>query len=75
MTNNELNEFIGNYIENNKTNSAIMLSAPWGTGKSYYIQNELIPFLELKEEKKIKVIVVSLYGLKDVNEISRSIFF
>ncbi len=75
MTNSELNEFIENYVENNKTNSAIMLSAPWGTGKSYYIQNELIPFLESKEGKKIKCIVVSLYGLKDVNEISKSIFF
>ena len=75
MTNSELNEFIGNYIENNKTNSAIMLSAPWGTGKSYYIQKELIPFLESKEGKKIKCIVVSLYGLKDVDEISKIIFF
>lgn len=75
MTNSELNEFIVNYIENNKTNSAIMLSAPWGTGKTYYIQNELIPFLESREGKKIKCIVVSLYGLKNVNEISKSIFF
>lgn len=71
MANSELNEFIENYIENNKTNSAIMLSAPWGTGKSYYIQNELIPFLK---SKKIKCIVVSLYGLKDIDEISKSIF-
>lgn len=71
MTNSELNEFIENFIENNKTKSAIMLSEPWGTGKSYYIQNELIPYLK---SKKIKCIVVSLYGLKDIDEISKSIF-
>ncbi len=72
MTIEELNEFVLHYIEKDKTQSAIMLSAPWGTGKSYYINNSLIPFLEQKESRKC--IVVSLYGLKDIKEISKSIF-
>ncbi len=72
MTTNELNDFIKHYIEKNKTRSAIMLSAPWGTGKSYYIQNSLIPFLA--KDNFRKCIVVSLYGLNDIKDISKSIF-
>ena len=29
-----------------------MLTAPWGTGKSYYIQNELIPFLDNYQDQE-----------------------
>lgn len=67
----DLNEFIKHYVEKNKTKSAIMLTAPWGTGKSYYIQNNLLPFLE---KSRIQCIVVSLYGKDDIYEISKSIF-
>lgn len=51
-----------------------MLTADWGTGKSYYIQNELIPFLSKKENGCCACIVVSLYGLKSVEEISKSLY-
>ena len=60
MTNNELNQFILHYLVEDKTHSAIMLTGAWGTGKSYYIQNELVPFL--KEEHKKDCVTVSLYA-------------
>jgi hypothetical protein len=72
MTQKELNEYILHYITEDKTRSAIMLTAPWGTGKSYYIQNELIPFL--RDNGNHKCIVVSLYGLNELAEISRNIY-
>lgn len=74
MTNSELNEYILHYLKEDRTKSAIMLTADWGTGKSYYIQNELIPFLE-KEKGNHSCIVVSLYGLSDVDELSKSLYF
>ena len=46
MTTTELNEYIKHYLEEDKTKSAIMLNAPWGAGKSYYIQNTLREFLK-----------------------------
>ena len=54
MREKKLNEYILNYLENDKTKRAIMLTAPWGAGKSYYIQYRLKPFLEtnLKEANK-----------------------
>lgn len=68
----ELNNFIKNYIDNDKTKEAIMISAPWGTGKSYYIENSLIPFLT--KDNEFMCIVVSAYGLSNLEELSRSIY-
>ena len=48
-----------------------MLTGAWGIGKSYYIQNELIPFLQ---EEHCKCVAVSLYGLKTLSDISKSIY-
>lgn len=74
MTNDELNRYILHYLKEDRTKSAIMLTAGWGTGKSYYIQNELIPFLGKEENDSYPCIVVSLYGLKSVGEISKSLY-
>lgn len=74
MTYHELNQYILHYVTEDKTKSAIMLTAPWGTGKSYYIQNELKPFLEKEENGKIKCLIVSLYGLKDLFEVSKALY-
>ena len=72
MTKDQLNEYILHYINEDKTGSAIMLTAPWGSGKTYYIQNNLIPFLKEKDNKKC--IVVSLYGIKNLYELSKAIY-
>ncbi len=72
MNNQEYNLYIENYLNNNKTKSAIMLTAFWGMGKSYYIQNSLIPYLERDGIKKC--VVVSLYGLNNIKEISKAIY-
>ena len=84
MTNEQLCEHIKDYLEKDKTSSAIMLKGDWGTGKSYFIENTLKPYLEGdngkrekndKNIKKYKCVVVSLYGLKDISEISKCIFW
>ena len=46
MTNYELTQYIIHYIKKDKTKMAVMISGNWGTGKSYYIQHELIPELQ-----------------------------
>ena len=72
MTYDEMNSFILNYLKNDITGRAIMLTGEWGTGKSYYVKESLKPFLE--GERK-KCAIVSLYGLSDVSEISKALFF
>lgn len=71
MTTNEYNGYIKNYLENDKTQSAIMLTAPWGTGKSYYIRNDLSRFLE---ENKLSYAIVSAYGLSSIADINKELF-
>lgn len=67
----KLNEHIKNYLENDKTQRAIMLTAPWGYGKSYYLKNRLCKFLK---ENELKCVIVSLYGIKSLKEINKQIF-
>lgn len=74
VTYNELNNYILNYVENDKTGRSIMLTGKWGSGKSYYIKNILKPFLESKDNRKHKCAIVSLYGLTDLSEISKAIY-
>lgn len=71
MDTNELNLYIKNYLVNDKTQRAIMLTAPWGSGKSYYIKNSLCPFL-LKNE--LDYAIVSLYGLKEIKDLNKELY-
>lgn len=72
MTYDKMNHFILNYIKNDITGRAIMLSGEWGSGKSYYIKNTLKPFIE--EHCKHKCVIVSLYGISNLSEISKAIY-
>ena len=74
ITNADFNAYILNYIKNDKTKSAVMLSGSWGTGKSYYIINSLIPFLKKEENGSIECLCVSLYGINDLREINKSLY-
>ncbi len=71
MTTEELNKYILHYLKKDKTQTAIMLTGEWGSGKTYYVENDLIPFLK---QNKAAAIAVSLYGLNDVAMISKSIY-
>lgn len=72
MTVAELNSYIKHYLEEDKTNTAIMLTGEWGSGKTYYVEKVLTPFLQ--EEKKNRCILISLYGLESLSDISKSIY-
>ena len=72
MTVGELNRYIKHYLEEDKTHTAIMLTGEWGSGKTYYVEKILVPFLQ--KEKKNGCIVISLYGLESLSDISKSIY-
>ena len=74
MTNTELNKYIKHYLTEDKTKSAIMLTGDWGTGKSYYILNELIPYLSKEKNGAYKCVTVSLYGITNIEDISKNIY-
>ena len=72
MTFAELNCYIKHYLEEDETHTAIMLTGEWGSGKTYYVEKILAPFLQ--KEKKNGCIVISLYGLETLSDISKSIY-
>jgi len=83
MTADELNGYIMHYLEEDKTHTAIMLTGEWGSGKTYYVEKILAPFLQrekknpipfLKNSKENRCVVISLYGLEDLSDISKSIY-
>ena len=71
MNTEKLNQYLVKYLKNDKTERAIMLTAPWGSGKSYYIKNELCLYLR---EQNLTYAVVSLYGLRDIQELNKSLY-
>ena len=71
MNTKELSKYLVNYLKNDMTERAVMLTAQWGSGKSYYIKNELCPYLK---KEKLTYAVVSVYGLKDIKELNKNLY-
>ena len=71
------------YINNSNTLGALQIDGPWGCGKTYYTKKVLLPIIEQNEidrenngmhEKRIPL-MISLFGIKSINEISRQLLF
>lgn len=69
-------ESVLNYVKQENTNYAILLKGRWGSGKTYFWENELRKNIESVEidGKKLKTIYVSLYGVNSLDEVSKKIF-
>lgn len=74
MTYEELNKYMKNYVENDITGRAIILTSAWGSGKSYYVKNILKKHLESDEGGKHDCVIVSLYGITNIADISKAIY-
>lgn len=71
MTYKQLNKRITNYLKNEYLQQAIMLTAPWGAGKSHYIKNILIPHLH---DVGKKCVHISAHGIPSIHELNRQLF-
>ena len=63
---------IENYLEI-PSQGALLITGTWGSGKTYYVKNELIP--KIQGDKKHKPVLISLFGIKDRTELSQKILF
>jgi ribosomal protein S13 len=66
-----IDEAILNYVEQKNNDYAVLLTGKWGSGKTYYLNNTLKGKIE---EKGFKMIVISLYGVSTIKEVSTMIF-
>lgn len=72
----DLVESILDYIRSDYTDYAIMLNGEWGSGKTYFWNNQIrnkIESLKLNG-KRYTTIYMSLYGISNLEEISKKIF-
>lgn len=72
MRRQELIEHIKNYLENDCSQTAMMLTAGWGYGKSYFIKNDLLPALNASDSNR--GIIVSLYGCSSIKDLSKALY-
>lgn len=72
MTDSEIIKTIDNFISSSIYNYAVLIDGDWGCGKTYFIENVLLPHLTEppESESKIRVEYISLYGIKSTEEIS-----
>ncbi|MEL6581173.1 MAG: P-loop NTPase fold protein [Cyanobacteria bacterium J06621_12] len=67
----QLQTAIISYVEDKEAEYAVAIAGEWGSGKTYFLKTKLIPTLK---EKNKRVIYISLYGVKSVDEIEQKVF-
>ncbi len=68
---NDILSAIDNFINNRMYNYAVLINGSWGSGKTFFVQNVLMP--HLKESGKKDVNYISLYGIRSSDEIGRTL--
>ena len=71
MKNEQILSAIDNFIANRLYHYALMINGSWGCGKTYFTNEVLIPYL--RKERKLDVNYISLYGIKDPDEIANKL--
>lgn len=76
INNDRISEYLKSYIENPDPCYAILLKGKWGCGKSYFIDKWLENYKQPnygKEDIVLEPIKISLYGLTEVDQITKAI--
>jgi hypothetical protein len=69
--NENISQFLFNYVNNPDPRYAVLLKGEWGVGKSFFIHNWIKKYSD--KEYVLAPIYVSLYGLAKTSEITNSI--
>lgn len=68
LRDNEIKNIIIDYLKNDKSNQAILIDGDWGSGKTFFVKEKVIP--KIKEKlKDVPIYYVSLYGVSSSAEI------
>lgn len=76
MTEQQITKEILRYLKDQSYNYAVLIDGEWGSGKTYFVNNTLIPLISEQEgqssiERSIKYI--SLYGCKCIEDVQENI--
>ena len=72
----DLVESILDYVKSDYTDYAVMINGEWGSGKTYFWNNKIRNKINSMQVngKKLTTIYMSLYGISNLEEISKKIF-
>jgi hypothetical protein len=72
----DLIESILDYVRSDYTDYAIMINGEWGSGKTYFWNNQIKKKIDTMKlnGKRFTTIYMSLYGISNLEEISKKIF-
>lgn len=77
----QLSEIIKSYILQTDTDFAILINGKWGSGKTYYLKNEIakvarsLPYqIDARDTKPHEIVYVSLYGITTADELQKRLF-
>lgn len=71
LSNEEIKDVILKYLSDERKKQAILLNGEWGCGKTFFVNEKLIPGLE---QKGIQVFSISLYGIAKIEQIQDIIY-
>ncbi len=75
MNGEEIIQEIKRYIKDDVYNYAVLIDGEWGSGKTFFVQNELKKEIENEviDEKVVDVKYISLYGCKSIEDVKENI--
>lgn len=73
--NENIKNYLHTYMDNPDPRYAVLLKGKWGSGKSYFIKNWINDYKEKEKDNLVVLepIYVSLYGLKEIEQIQLAI--
>ena len=61
------------YINTEYHDYAILIDGQWGSGKTFFIKNVVVPMIKDRTSKK--TLYISTYGIKSTKDIDKKIYF
>lgn len=72
--NEDIKKFLNGYLDNPDPQYAVFLKGNWGCGKTFFINEWLESYKKKKHEDQVlEPVMVSLYGLSDIKQITTAI--
>lgn len=71
MDKEKIKEAVKVYLQEENSDYAIMLNGKWGCGKTYFVKNELIKYIQEQNDREI--IYISLFGITTIDELYNNI--
>ena len=72
-SNKHIKEFLDEYLQIEKPGFAVLIKGAWGSGKTYFVKNYIEHQLKLNN-KELKPIYISLFGVSSKEEIDNRIY-